>query len=353
MPSTSTRLMKSSIVILSVLYYTFFPLLPRPLNTLILPISSNTSTSTYFQYIIGYILCEQCFLILFHRQKPSRVIFVSLFAVAFNLYVLWHGVAGAGNSEEAEGAKGRGSLAEWSVLVDVLRNMGILFMARDISRPSFASSDSGSGSRSSSSKSNPPLRLSLSQTLPWRSCILWSILFVTSAWYNISGLFPTSGSNPSSQVLLSRLSYDQFQTVWNVLFARLMLPIPWRSIVLGITTQGEMRMMIFNMREKRVCGLEGCGFGWEEEFMDVEREVAQDFEGEVAPDFEILEEGEVKRGHGAAGEVLKTKGRKETPFDFSCNLNVLLSMLGGLAVLARFGWGIGWALVKGIDGYFS
>lgn len=106
--------------------------------------------------------------------------------------------------------------------------------------------------------------------------------------------------------------------------------------------------MVFNPREKRMCGIEGCGFGWEEELNDL------DFEMENPHNSEILEEGKEKivvvEGKGG-GKGIEDKHKK--PFKFSCNVNVLLSALGALAVLVRLGLGWGWALAKGIDGYFS
>ena len=264
--------------------------------------------------------------------------FMSIYAAVVNSYVLWSGDASAGTDTS--------SAAQWSVLIDVLRNMGMLFMARDISRPSVAGSSSGSQAPSSSSSvsnSHSFLRLSLSLTPPWKSCTVWTLLFGTSVLCNVFAL-----SDSGSQVLLSMLSYDQFHTVWIVFFARIVLAMPWRSIVLGITTKGEVRIMVFNPREKRICGVEGCGFGWEEELngFDVQTE---DFY-----DSEILEGGNEKivavEGKGG-GKGIEDKHKK--PFKFSCNVNVLLSALGALAVLVRLGLGWGWALAKGIDGYFS
>ncbi|KAH7386411.1 hypothetical protein BKA64DRAFT_143049 [Cadophora sp. MPI-SDFR-AT-0126] len=353
MASTSTRTTKSFLVILSVLYFIFFPLVPRPLNKLILP---TKSTSVYYQHLIGFILCEQCSLLIFHRFKTSRIIIVSLCAVVFNFYALWT----SGNAHE-----GRGSVAEWNVLIDVVRNMGILFMARDISRRSFAGSGSKSqypSPSSSSEKSNSPPRIS--HTFPWNSCILWTFIFGTSAWYNFFGFSSSTDTNSSqrpksesglqSRIFISQLSHEQFQTVWNVLFARIVFAIPWRSIALGVTTEGEVRMMVFNTREKRACGVEGCGFGWDEEFMDLgdaEEDTIEERKGART----VLEERGVNgKLVGSEGKEPKGKNKEEKNlFAFSCNLNALLSMLGGFATIVMFGWGMGWAVARGIDRYFS
>jgi len=263
--------------------------------------------------------------------------FMSICAMVVNSYLLW----------SADANEWTDITAQWTVLVDALRNMGILFMARDISRPSFGSSSSGSQSSSSSlvSISHSPLRLSLSQTLPRKSCVVWPLLFGTSVWCNV---FELADSDSESQVFLSRLSYDQFQTVWIVFFARIVLAMPFRSIVLGITTQGEVRMMVFNSREKRICRVENCGFGWDEDLKDLIVET------ENPQNSAILQEGKEKivvMEVEGEGNGIEEKHKK--PFKFSCNVNVLLSALGALAVLVRLGLVWGWALARGFDGLFS
>ena len=68
----------------------------------------------------------------------------------------------------------------------------------------------------------------------------------------------------------------------------------------------------------------------------------------------ILQEGKEKivvMEVEGEGNGIEEKHKK--PFKFSCNVNVLLSALGALAVLVRLGLVWGWALARGFDGLFS
>ncbi|KAK0111946.1 hypothetical protein ONS96_001210 [Cadophora gregata f. sp. sojae] len=368
MTSIWTRIRKSSIVILSVLYYTFFPLLHRPLNNLISLATSQATAADYYKYIIGYILCEQCLLFLLHSLTPGWIVIVAAYAAVFDYHY---------------------SVAEVTVRIDILRNLGVLFLARDISRSRpVAVSGSGSGSgakaqskdRSSSSSSsswstsNSRPRLD-DQYLLIISCSIWLVLFTRSVWFNISSLPPHPSTqldsdsipDPRPEISLLQLSDEQFQIVWLVFFARIVLAIPWRSIVLGVKRDGEVRMMIYNTREKKDCGVEGCGFGWDE---DEEEEVlGREDEGEGMGGErydEVLEGGE-KMGVDGVGsgvkdvsvgkgeEEEKKKKKKKGLFWFSCNLNLILVALGTVAMIVNFGWEMGWAfaLARGIVGYLS